>query len=312
LHADQEEDVISLSSAIVVLLGLAMAGEGQGELRWKLTPGETLTLQWQTTTDTLSAVNKVAKHLVSSQQIEMTWRVLEQDGQGNYQIEQRLDRIQWKLQGEGGDAIIAYDSAAAEEAQGAARRLRESLGALINKPIQLTLSPRGEILAVKFSAEFEQAIESLRTQESLLAAFSPEGLSQMFRQAMPLLPENQVKHGDSWTRSTELVLGFGQVTQTTRYTLVEKSDGGENESISERQKDAATLVIQWDGELQLKGQADRALQIKQQETKGQLWFDSQRGRLLRSSIRQQLTTELPYREDHVVTRVQTTLELTVR
>lgn len=293
-------------TCLLIPLGVIIGNDTSPvELRWRLNQGEKLHFEWQVTVDAVSTVSKVVKKITNKQAMEFSWQVEGRDEEGNYRIAQKLERLQWKLFDADGREVVTYDSAS-DNPQGQARELHKLLGPLIGQPVQLALSPRGEIVSAAPSPEFQRVIEQMKNQESLLFAFSAEGLTQMFRQSLPLLPSEAVSAGSQWEQTSRYALAFGNVTQKNRYTLTQIATPSGDSS-----GDPA-VTIDVTSELQWQPAPQQSLQLKEQHMQGKLLFDIRRGRLVRATVEQTLVTEDMYRDDKIVSRTQTKMEVIVR
>ncbi|GIW93264.1 MAG: hypothetical protein KatS3mg110_1305 [Pirellulaceae bacterium] len=290
------------SACLVLLALLSEPGTSADLLRWKLAEGESYRIEVRVQSQSAATVNKLVKKVASHQELRLSWQVEGTDAEGNFRIVQRIERLRWRLEGEGGRVVIDYDSDA-PPADEQARRASAAVAALVGKSLRVVLSPRGEIISAVPDADFQEALRELEDKENLLYLFSAEGLSAMLAQAMPILPEQAVVPGDKWQLSRRLALAFAPATQKSEYVVIEPSD-------ADRQ--AGLLPIDVTSQVELEPAEGVSLKITEQHTEGRLIFDVVHGRYLSARFKQLLVTETPFRDDVARARVETAMELTVQ
>lgn len=116
---------------------------------------------------------------------------------------------------------VEFDSTKKEDlAKAAANPILMSLTLLLNKPIMVQLSNRGEVKKV----ELDEALAPLGPMAGMLKGTMEEAIKQTYL----LLPEKPVKPGESWSQESKLANpALGMILQKYQYTYsgTEDHDG---------------------------------------------------------------------------------------
>jgi hypothetical protein len=272
------------------------------ELRWHLPAGEQFKLSFTQGTEIVTTVGNKAIRLRVDHGAELQWLVQQVDEAGNMQIEQTISRLSIKMSKSDGTEEIAYDSASTERARGAARDFASAAGPLVGLKVQIALSSRGEILAVNIPAESAEIIEKIRDRSKVATLFTPAGLSEVLKQALPLLPEKAVSAGDSWEQPSQKVISSGKLAQITKLIYAGLDDTAQPAQHKIELKGDATLTPSPD--------KTNKLTLKQQQMTGTLWYSPDEY-ISRGSIHQELVTEEPYRDEMITTRLRSQLDFSV-
>lgn len=293
---------------------LATSGEARGQaaapaeprlLRWKWQAGDEFTVALTQITDTLTTVNKTATRLRAELGTELTWRIEAVADDGVAQVQQTLSRLRMKLTAGTDAGTVEYDSAAPEPPRGPGRDLAQTAKPLVGLQVQLRMTNRGEILEARLTDASLAAVRSAEVRESLQQLFSPEGLTETLRQAMPQLPAQELGTGETWATESQTRLAAGILHQTTTYTY--RGQDTQPKEAFDRIDVSSILALQAEEE-----PGKSPLRVKSQAMSGTLWFDRPAGRFSGGSVKQEMTTESAFGEEPVVVRLQSALNFDVR
>jgi hypothetical protein len=276
-------------------------------LRWHLAAGDQFVVAFSQKMQTISAIGNRALRMQVEMGAELLWKVEDVQASGDMRIEQTISRLQMRLTRSDGTDPIQYDSAATERPRGPARDIAAAVKPLVGTTSTLTMNPRGEILSAQLSPDTEEALEELKDSEQVLHLFSAEGLSEVLRQVMPMLPAEPVTAGQTWEVAHKTTLAAGVVAQTTQLTYrgPEEKDGRTLQRIDQ----TATSKLQPPPEAAEAGA--KKITVKEQKLSGTVWFDSQAGRFDSGALTQELVTESPYRDETITVRLTSELTFTV-
>lgn len=130
----------------------------------------------------------------------------ERAADGTLKIEEKTESLQTEVEFPGGS--IQFDSANPDKKATIAQLepILDIFRAAYRLPITIELDADNKMKSVKLpEGEFEKLSEAAQSH------FNPESLKKVVEQAYAYLPDEPVKKGDSWERSSESNLGSGQV-----------------------------------------------------------------------------------------------------
>ncbi|MCO6458973.1 MAG: hypothetical protein J5I93_27005, partial [Pirellulaceae bacterium] len=285
--------------AVAWLVAGPLAGgplAAQTLLRWKLAPGQQLSLDFGQQTETSTDVNGLRLTMSLEMRMQVDWQVEQVEQDGTTRLTQTIRQLRLKMQTAGG-MPIEYDSRQERQSGEAAQQIAAALAPLLGSPIAVTMSSRGELREVQLTEQAAAAVENLPQSSAFKRQLTREGLRQLLGQAAMVLPAEPVQPGQSWQQARELAEPQTGVKVVSKYNLEgDDPEGG--------------LRITVDTRVELPAAA-AALRIREQQQTGSLRFDSQAGRLLSSRVEQKLTTETTYRDRKIVVQASGTLTLTV-
>lgn len=270
-------------TALGLVLSAATAASAQTKLRWNLKKGEKfqfITLQEMKMTVTVQG-RKINTDM--NMNLYSSWTVGEKNEAGASQVTQTIDRMAMKMTSP--LLNFNYDSADKEEPQGLAKQIGTAFGAVVGAGLQFRISPEGDISDTKFEEKAAAALKKNPLTAQVASMFSEDGLRQMIGQLGAKFPTKGVKKGDTWTETMEQdVAGIGKMKTTMKFTY----QGTASVEGSALEKISFTMNIDTG---QFKGPGGATIKIKDQSSKGVLYFDNQRGHFTSSTIEQQMTME---------------------
>lgn len=257
---------IVLCIAIVGALLDSSQAFSQQALKWKFTAGKT----WGVTTtqEISTSINNRPKTVLQS--LTMDWKITSVEADGTATIDQVVKDLQVQI-----DGVVIFDSRSPSRSD-AEEKIAGRFQSIIGQKVTAKHTPRGEIT---YLDPPEQAPELLRTQ-------TPESLL--------LFPEKPISVGSSWiteaTRTIDLI-GTLQTTNTWQYVGLEPY---ENKQLH---RFRVTPSFQLDDESQR--------ELTRQEGAGNVWFDSDKGRIEKSEIIQSVDWKKPIADIQIVQKYTT-------
>ena len=287
---------------MVVLLLLVCSSALAEPLRWKLKSGDELLATIDQRSEVASTLGGAAPTVMTLDTgLELAWKVDGVDEQGAAKITQRFQRLRMKLEMPKSGAI-SYDTASETKPTGDAKAIAAALEPLLQAEIQLTLSPRGEITSVELGEAAEKVVDGLDASSPLKALLSKEGLSNILKQSLVVLPEEEIKPGSTWEREANLATALGKFKQTTTFELqppeAEAPDVAQIQSVSNL-------------ELEQPRAKGRPTTLKQQSQQGTIRFDQAAGRLHSAEVQQELVTASMLRDTPIQVKLTSTLKMTL-
>jgi hypothetical protein len=296
-----------LRTAALAVVGLVLAGyaEAQTLLRWKLEPGQQLVVDCQQHTTTVVAFSGKSAESTVDLGMELLWTVTAADDKG-FAIKQSIRRFQFKLDSTK-SGVMQYDSAAKTRPTGQAREVADAVAPLLGAEVEITMTPRGEIVAAKPG---NAAAEKLFAGDAAVdkpGVFSPKTIETLLRHPLAILPAEPIADDASWTSTGELESAPGRFKQITTYHLAgTKEQAGQTLT----RIDVSAALEPLPGKAANK--AASKLTIKQHEQTGHFLFSAELGRLVSAEQNQKLTTERPYRETTIVVSLTSKQTTTMR
>jgi hypothetical protein len=281
-------------SVIVVAAVWPVPATAQTLLRWKLKPGEAFSVEIAQHTDSQVAFSGKSAATKIDLELKLAWKVTAATGDA-FTIRQSVERIHETLVTQD-MGTIEYDSAAAARPTGQARELADSIKPLIGAEFELVMTLRGEVTSVTPINDIAKALLAA-TDKSESNAAAQEGLQQMLRRPLIVLPEKMVSPNDTWTAASDRTTAAGALKLETTYRL---------ESIDD--KSVAKIAIAAKAQ---PGPGSKTT-IKEHQHSGTILFSAVDGRLVQIDQTQKLVTERPYRETTITVTLNSTQKTAVK
>jgi len=278
--------LFALVLAVVSALATVAFTSAAEPLRWKFAPGQKLTYELIQGTK--------AGGMNMQQTMLMNWNVEQVDDQGNATIRQSFTRVKMNVEMPGIPAI-AYDSDNPEPT-GPAAMMDPMFRALIDHAVQVTMTPRGEIRKVDVPDAMIEALKNSPGAGSMGKMGSKEGIQEVLAQASLTLPEETPADGAEWSNTVEMDHPVGKQTVETTYKYIGTRDVGGD----------TMAVIKPSVKMSIAG-----LNVKDQQTSGEILFNQSEGRLNSQIMHQDVTFEIPMGEQTVEQKVQQKMEIKV-
>jgi hypothetical protein len=255
------------------LVGLSVwfastATQAQVALRWKFQPGQTYTQVMKQELSTSAMIGPQVVDTKIVQTLDARWRVRSVNDEGVAEIDQEFDRLQLSMQGVGG-LSIDFDSKAAEPAAGIVRLVAPALKAIANSKFKSKINSRGEIMDIQLQEQPGNAIQAIPGLGQLI---TKESLISMIKGSLYSLPATAVAPGDSWTSKVEHQLPqIGKMIEEFQLTYVGP------ETVDGKLLHRVDLAVNTRIPVDPAKVADVKFSIKEQMTKGALFFDQEAG-----------------------------------
>lgn len=269
------------------------------ELRWKLKSGEELVAKIEQKSEVTSTISGTATVMTVETGMELAWKVEAVDEQGNATISQRFQRLRMTLEMPKAGPI-SYDSTKAAEARGDVKTIAEAVLPLLEASATITLSPRGEITNVVLDESIQKAVEKLANAKALQMLLSKEGLTSVLKQSLVVLPEGEVKPGDSWPREAKLESPLGKLKHVTTFKLLEPDA-----------KSPQFARIESDATLEPDVAAKSKVTLKSQAQRGLILFNAAAGRVQSATVDQELVTATSLKDTPIQVRLVSQLKMTL-
>ncbi len=280
--------------ALLLVVTSTAVCPAQTLLRWKLKPNDVFAVEIHQETDSqVGFSGKQAKTKIALD-IKLGWKVTAASGEG-FTIRQTVESIRETL--ETPDmGVIQYDSASTARPSGQARELADSIKPLVGAEFDLLMTSRGEIATATPANDIAKALVA-RGDKSNSDAAAQDGLQQMLKRPLALLPEKEVKPGDTWTATSERTTAAGPMRFETTYEL-------QNINTNSIATIAMTAKAQ--------SGAGSKTTIKEQQHSGTISFPTAFSRFIEIDQTQRLVTERPYRETTITVTLSSKQTTTIK
>lgn len=266
--------------AAVLLCFLSTAvSQADEPLRWKFKAGDQLNFSMS---QDMNMDAGAALKMGRQQTMDTTWAIKTVDAAGNAVVDHKIDRIRVRMAGPAGQSFD-FDSDSEEPAVGMAAMVAPSLKALTSGTTEFTISPRADVTNVKVSPELLSAMKGSPASQSMTDEMASQQFKQMVSQVAIALPEEALAKGSTWNTKLEVTNpAAGSETVETTFTF----DGL-------RDVDGVSLaVIKPALKMNVTGNADIQMKMKEQKTSGEVLFNPEAGRLHSMKIVQDVTLDL--------------------
>ena len=212
--------------------------------------------------------------------LDMTWKIAQVDDHGTATILLQVDRVQLDIQAPG-EQEMHFDSQDKKGPTGFAAMMAPLAKTLTQEPIQLTMTPRGEVKQLKTPTALSAAKQKNPKANLIGEMFLNESFKNMIQRSSVNLPENKtLQPGLEWTtksQTTNAQLGEIKVLATYGYQ-------GTRE-VREQQFEVFNIGLEMDFSVP---PGSNELEVVQQESSGEILFSREQGRLESSQIKQNL------------------------
>ncbi len=289
-------------SLLAVLLTGAIADESRADtlLRLKFNAGETIRYVIIQKMITTQKIEGMEIPMTATETIDMSWSVQSVDADKVASITQTIDRVRMKMESPQG-IMIDYDSASDEEPEGPAKMFASVFKAMVNKPISMKVSPRGEVSDVHVPQAMIDGFTKLPGMEKMGSLFSEDTMKEM--SGIGELPEKAVSKGDTWTDEKEIsfpIFGKMHVKVSNRYLGTETRNGKPLEKIAITQQ------------MDIKpGEEQPAIvfRIKEHKASGTTYFDNVAGRFAEAQLKTKMEFEITVGEKKIQSTIEADMEM---
>ncbi len=306
------------AALVTIVIASFAAGSAVAQttpLRWKFAKSDQFEIAIEQTTKLETEADLVKQNIDTSSAVKFRWFVQELDAKGIAQIDMVLQSVQLKITMpvSNGVRTLEVDTAATPVAKPDVQEteMLQNLQAVLGKTIRLQVTDRGEIISVELDAATKESLRLAPQSMQIRQMLTDDGLRELFASGAPVLPENEIKKGESWTVDKDFAIPAGQFRREQKLTWL----GNEtHDNVSQEKIDVtAQLSLLSPAPNSAKpSEVATKLAIKSQNTTGTIWFDSEKGMITQGSVASSLVTESRYRDKAIVTRISSQVELNVR
>jgi hypothetical protein len=284
-----------LAIAVAVALGGAAPGQ-EVKLRYQFKEGDKLNyVMDQTMTMEMALAGQTVK-LETMMGFETTIEVKSVDKDGKAQVTQTITRVQFEMDSPNGK--LKYDTADPKDPEVAAfKAIVPVFKSMAGAEVNMTLDARGQAADFKLSDKFKDVLKNNPAASQLGDLATEEGVKKFMGQTGLRLPEEAVKKGSTWTTKNEIKNPqAGTVTTEGKHTYEgqETRDGKALEKIS----------IELNQSVDSTG-APTTIKIKTQDSRGTAWFDNAAGRLVETSLTQDVVQEVSAKNQTITQTLKT-------
>ncbi len=289
------------AALLMALVSLSVVPNAAAKtLRWKLDPQQKYRVVSNWSTRHLSGASEV----INTTTCDMVWAIKSIDADGNLEVVQTLSHVKQSLQSPSG-TTFQYDSQDAGEAKGTAAKMAAYWKPLLGSERVFKLTPLGKLLPSP-DAPKTGVVEN----ELLGRSFTQDGWREALRRSNIILPPDEVEPGLKWVESQTIALPFSgnklKLLQTYTY-LGEQSQEDDQEVTLDVIELATQFQIEKSEE---KDQEVANLKIAQQNGSGEILFDANSGRPVRSKYDQSVTLRLEKDAHAIETQMTTNYDMT--
>ncbi|MEM7784685.1 MAG: DUF6263 family protein [Planctomycetota bacterium] len=249
-----------------------------GQLKWKFSEGMALkqVMDQKVTMNMDMGFQKM--EMQNNGITEMTMVVKSVDENGVALTENTIDRMMVETKAPGAD--IKFDTASTEEGSDQAAALSGVLTPMIGKAISQKMAPNGKISDVEVP---EGMLSGVKTNPMMAQMFNENTMKEMTSKASVAFPNEQMKIGDEWTQSMELMMGPANVVSDNSYTYlgVTELNGTPVHVISGKVEMAFPDGIQ-----------GMDVDIPEQDSTIKFYFDGNKGRMVKTTLDQNVSMEI--------------------
>ena len=305
----------TIKTKIVFLLTIVIFGfhaqltNAQQSLKWSLKAGDQFEVTLIQDSNTKTNVDSRQTVMTSNSTIVLDWNVTEVAENGDATIQQSLASIKLSV---GDPAVpaqaISYDTNSKEKVSRTSKPLLKQVRPLIGLTFDVVMSPRGEIKEVTLPKATSDVIVTLPETMKLRALFSEKGLQDIFGASAIVLPENDLKAGESWSDESIKITPVGKFNRIRKYAFqgMNTVDGREMAKFS---LDATMEKIEGD---EPTADSEPMGKLTKFAGSGTLLLDAEAGYFTRSKINNEVQIEKPYREKFITSVVTNEIEMLVR
>jgi hypothetical protein len=229
--------------------------------------------------------------------VDVTWRVAEIKDNGQATLAQKIDRLQLKLTAPG-EEPVEFDSASSDKPEGFAAMVEPLAKALLAGEVNVTVSPRGVVTAVKPPEALLTAIKNSAGADKLGDFATEEGFQTLVQTLSFQLPKDFAE-GVEW--STKLVtknplLGTQTSETTYRHKETREVDGQTMEVFT------PTVVMKFEG-------SPSKIAVSDEKSSGEIVFNRTAGRLESSKVEHSMKLAIAADGEELKQELKQTVEM---
>ncbi len=256
------------------------------QLRWQLAPGTALQIQLAQTSKTETTIRDRVTAVAIDTGLELPWNVDRVDPDGTLHVTQAFSRL-WLRSVSPDGKTTAYDSSLPPDSAAETKAIADAVRMLLQLRVSISLSKRGEILAVQRPSETDSLLGDLPALAGWKSLLTRDGMQRTLHQALGTLPAGPVDVGSTWNIVRQLESPLGPITATDTYTY--EGPSADSQHRLERIRVATQLKLP-----DAAAPSRPPKRVERQQLEGSYLFDATAGFLAESRMTQTLVSEVPY------------------
>jgi len=269
------------------------------QLRWRLAAGTQWQVQLAQTSRTETTIRERVTAVAIETGLELEWQVERVEADGTAQLTQTFTRL-WLRSASPDGQTLEYDSRSPSAPAAETRTLAAAVQTLLRLRTSLSLSDRGEILAVQRPAETDSLLGDLPAAAGWKTLLTRDGMQRTLHQALGRLPEEPVATGSTWTVVRQQDSPLGPLSATDTYCY----DGPT--AVRGLALQRIRVATHWNRPA-VAAATPAPERVERQQLDGEYWFDAAAGFLAQSRMTQTLVSEVPYGDGQIQVKTLSTL-----
>jgi len=262
----------------LITLYSSHVAEAQVQLQYRFTEGQTRRYELKQTLTTSAEISGQVMTNRISQNLLLGAKVQTLQPDGSAVLAKTIERIQMEATQPGAEEPMRYDSNSGQEPAGPFGVIANSLAALVQQDILVTMATNGEVQNVDIPQEL---LERFSGGPGLAGMNSPEAIERMLSQGSVVFPDRPLQRNDTWTRELSTELPFGKMNSQIEFKYAGRTKEGFDRI------DAVTRIS-----LEPKPNSPFQIEMKAADGEGVYLFDPRHGCILASGLKQTMDMEL--------------------
>jgi hypothetical protein len=290
----------SCFTAVVLVVVAVSDVSSQQLLQWKLAPDQQIDVLLKQSTDTEQVLMGQRMKSHAEMSMEMNWAIRSVAVDGVAEIAQTVENVAMKLASPGSPEI-SFDTSQQSQADGTGKMLCEHVQPLIGLTVLQKMNPSGEILDARLTMESEQQLRAVPAGRDVKKLFSKEDIQSLVAQSAAVLPKHPVRPGETWENTIRSPSPVGDMLTTMRYSY--------RGTMKQQQRTLEQIDVEVSVQMPPGDSKRMSVEISQQQSRGTMWFDSNAGMFVRSSLQQDLTLQSKMGESTQEYKLATTMQV---
>ncbi|MCG6155410.1 hypothetical protein [Rubinisphaera margarita] len=278
MHGLHPRTGLLLGLMTLTTLFSAQLADAQVQLQYRFAEGQSRRYELKQTLTTSADVSGQVMTNRITQNLLLGAKVQKVQPDGTAVLAKTIERIQMEATQPGVEEPLRYDSNSGQELAGPFGVIANSLAALVQQEILVTMSPRGEVQDVDIP---QALLEQFSGGPGLAGMNSPEAIERMLSQGSVVFPDRPLQRNDTWTRELSTELPFGRMNSQIEFTYAGRTKEGFDRI------DAVTRIS-----LEPKPNSPFQIEMKTADGEGVYLFDPRHGCILASGLKQTMDMEL--------------------
>ena len=263
------------SLAISHSYGLATATDST--IRWKFSKGQKYKLKMNQLMTQSMTLQGNPVQTTNNTTTYMTWDVKEVNDEGVALVESTVERMTMSMNTPMGQVEIDTDTES--DAAGMATQIGSVVRPMIGVKMTQKMTPRGAISDVQIP---EEALAGLKNSQVGQSAMNIDQIKEMSTKVSPVFPEEELKIGDSWNQTSTTKMPIGSIAIDNTY----KYEG--TTTVDDRLAHRIGITMKMD----FPKSEGVEITVSDQDTTGTLYFDQEKGSIIKSEVDQDMTLKI--------------------